>query len=144
MFPEVKASHCILKGFLVNFLNQGLSVLKRLLKSHCGEEKYYYYCIFLYVCTRECSVAQSWAILCYSMDCSLSGSSVHEISQARIPEWVPPPEDLPDPVIEPTSLASPALRRVGRWVFYHCATRGCPIALYIFRIKSSSQISLYM
>ena len=39
------------------------------------------------------------------------GSSVHGILQARILEWVPFPTlgGLPDPEIEPTSLASPAL-----------------------------------
>ena len=31
---------------------------------------------------------QSCPILCYPMDSSLSGSSVHEILQARILEWV--------------------------------------------------------
>ena len=36
---------------------------------------------------------------------SLPGSSVHGVSQARILEWVAisPPEDLPDPGIEPRS-----------------------------------------
>ena len=33
-------------------------------------------------------VAQSCPTLCNSMDCSLPGSSVHGILQARIPEWV--------------------------------------------------------
>ena len=39
------------------------------------------------------------------------GSSVHEILQARILEWVavPPPGDLPNPGIKPASLGSPAL-----------------------------------
>ena len=39
------------------------------------------------------------------MDCSLLGSSVHEILQARILEWLPflPPEDRPNPGIEPGS-----------------------------------------
>ena len=38
------------------------------------------------------------------MDCSLPGSSVHGILQARILKWVafPPPGDLPDPGIKPT------------------------------------------
>ena len=43
------------------------------------------------------------------MDCSPPGSSVHEISQARILEWVafPSPGDLPDPGIKhkPSALA---------------------------------------
>jgi len=39
------------------------------------------------------------------MDCSLSGSSVHGISQARILEWIAISfsRDLSDPGIEPTS-----------------------------------------
>ena len=49
--------------------------------------------------------------LCDPMDCSPPGSSVHGILQARVLEWVacPPPGDLPDPGIEPSSLVSPAL-----------------------------------
>ena len=41
------------------------------------------------------------------MDCSLPGSFVHGISQARILEWVaiPSPGDLPDPGVEPRSRA---------------------------------------
>ena len=40
---------------------------------------------------------------CDPIDCSLPGSSVHGISQARILEWVavPSPGDFPDPGIEP-------------------------------------------
>ena len=42
---------------------------------------------------------------CDPVDCSLPGSSVHGILQARILEWVafPSPGDLPDPGIEPKS-----------------------------------------
>ena len=36
----------------------------------------------------ESEVAQSCPILCYPMDCSLPGSSVHGIFQARVLEWV--------------------------------------------------------
>ena len=54
---------------------------------------------------------QSCLALCDTVDCSLPGFSVHGILQARILEWVamPPPGDLPDPGIEPTSLTSSAL-----------------------------------
>ena len=54
---------------------------------------------------------QSCLTLCDPVDCSLLGSSVHEILQARILEWVaiPPPGDLPDSGIEPASLTSPVL-----------------------------------
>ena len=33
-------------------------------------------------------ITQSCLTLCYPMDCSLPGSSVHEIFQARILQWV--------------------------------------------------------
>ena len=48
-------------------------------------------------------VVQLCPTLCDPMDCSLPGSSVCRILQARILEWVavPFPEDLPDPEIEP-------------------------------------------
>ena len=60
----------------------------------------------------ECSIAQSFLALCDSMACSPLGSSVPGILQARILEWVAMPSspgDLPDPGIEPASLAYPAL-----------------------------------
>ena len=38
-----------------------------------------------------CLVAQLCPILCDSMDCSLPGSSVHGILQARILEWAAMP-----------------------------------------------------
>ena len=46
------------------------------------------------------------------MDCSLPGSSVHGILQARMLEGLPflPPGDLPHPEIKPTTLLSPALQ----------------------------------
>ena len=54
-------------------------------------------------------VVQLCLPLCEPMDCSLPGSSVHGILQARI--WsglpFPPPGDLPDQVTEP---GSPALQ----------------------------------
>ena len=50
---------------------------------------------------------QSCLTLCDPMDCSPLGSSAHGILQARILSGlsVPPPKDLPDPEIEPESLA---------------------------------------
>ena len=46
------------------------------------------------------------------MDCSLPGSSVRAILQARIVEWLPfpSPVDFPDPGIEPPYPVSPALQ----------------------------------
>ena len=68
------------------------------------------------------------------MDCSPPGSSVHGISQARIPEWVAVSlsRDLPDPGIK---LTSPALRRL----LYRWATREAPGLLpwYLSQIRYS-------
>ena len=55
-------------------------------------------------------VTQWCPTLCNPMDCSLPGSSVRGILQARTLEWVvllPPPGDLPDPGIEPRSPTLP-------------------------------------
>jgi len=67
------------------------------------------------------------------MDSSPSGSSVHGIFQARILEWVafPPPSYLPDPGIEPASLASPALAGG----FFITVPLGKPITVYMCSIK---------
>ena len=65
--------------------------------------------------------AQSCSTLCDPMDCSLSGSSVHGISQARILEWV---------AISYSGGSSRSRDRncvscsfcIGRQVLHHCAT----------------------
>ena len=43
---------------------------------------------FFSFCTVKSEVTQSCPTLCDSMDCSLPGSSIHGILQARILEWV--------------------------------------------------------
>ena len=55
-------------------------------------------------------VDQSCPTLCNPMDCSPPGSSVHEISQARILELPFPSGDLPGPGTEPASPVSPTLQ----------------------------------
>ena len=59
-------------------------------------------------------VTQLCLTLCNPMDCSLPGSSVHRIFQARILEWVAISfsGDLPDKGSKPRSC-------IGRWVLYH-------------------------
>ena len=56
----------------------------------------------------ESEVAQLCPTLCNLIDCSLPGSSIHGIFQARVLEWVAISfsKDLPDPGIE---AGSPAL-----------------------------------
>ena len=54
--------------------------------------------------------AQSCPTLCDTMDCSPLGSSVGFPRQEYWSGWLfPPPGDLRDPGIEPTSPAAPAL-----------------------------------
>ena len=55
-----------------------------------------------------CLAVKSCSTLCDPMDCSLPGSTVQGISQARILEWVAISfllGDLPNPGIKPVSLA---------------------------------------
>ena len=57
-----------------------------------------------------CSVTQSCPTLCGPMDCSLPGSSViFSRQEYRTVLPLPTSGNLPDPGIEPASLASPAL-----------------------------------
>ena len=53
-----------------------------------GNSKFLLLVYFMYQLNYISSVTQSCPTLCDSMDCSLSGSSVHGIFQARVLEWV--------------------------------------------------------
>ena len=53
----------------------------------------------------ESEVTQSCLTLHDPMDCSLPGSSIHGIFQARVLEGVASPGDLPYPGIKPVSSA---------------------------------------
>ena len=65
-----------------------------------------------------CLVAKSCPTLCDPINCCLPGSSVHEIPQVRILEWVAIPfsRNLPDLGI------IPVISCIGRRILYHCAT----------------------
>ena len=66
-------------------------------------------------------VSQFCLDLCNPMDCSLPGSSVHGISQARILEWVAIPfsSDLPDQELNP---GLPHCRQI----LHHVSYQGSP------------------
>ena len=70
-------------------------------------------CVCVSVCVSlcACSITQSCLTLCGPMDCSLPGSSVHGIFQARILEQlaISYSRGSSDPGIEPTYLVFPAL-----------------------------------
>ena len=81
-----------------------------MLVSQIAKTSLIFHCLMNQMCVCVCVCAQSYLTFCDLMDCSPPDSSVHEISQAGILEWVafPTPGDLPDPGIEPSSLVSPA------------------------------------
>ena len=66
-----------------------------------------------------CLIAQSCSTLCDPMDCSLPGSSVHGISQARILEWAAIPFSSRSSWHREGSHISGSIR----WVLYHWAIR---------------------
>ena len=83
-------------------------------------------CVYVCVHARACTkLLQLCLTLWDSMDYSPPGSSVHGILQAkywsRLP--CPPPRDLPDPGIKPTSLTSPAL--AGRFFTTNTTWEAC-------------------
>ena len=73
-------------------------------------------------CIRAKSL-QSCLTLCDPVDCSLLGSSVHELLQAR-ELLCPPPGHLPDPAVEPSCLTCPALK--GRFFATSATLSICP------------------
>ena len=82
----------------------------------------------VHVCMRAWVCAQSHLTLCDPMDCSLLGSSVHGIFQARrILDWLPfpPPGDGPNPGIEPLSQTS----YIGRQILYPWVTWEAPVGV---------------
>ena len=69
---------------------------------------------------KSCVHAQSLShlSLCDPMDCSLPGSSVPGISQARILEWVAISfSRVPSLPRDETCISC-----IGRWILYHCTT----------------------
>ena len=66
-----------------------------------------------------CSLAKSCLTICEPMDCSLPGSSVRGISQARIQEWVA----ISFSRESSWSRDQTHVSCVGKWILYHWATR---------------------
>ena len=78
-------------------------------------------CIYIYQ-RKWSEVAQSCPTLCDPIDCSLPGSSVHEIFQARVLEWVA----IPSPDLQRIFLtqgSNPGLPHF-RQMLYHLSHQG--------------------
>ena len=103
---------------------------------------------FLFLFTCVCvKLLQS---LCEPMDCSLPGSSVHGILQARTLEWVAMPSSRGSSWYKYQTCV-PCISCIGRWVLYHECGLGSPFLftwfflLYIFVWQYIFKInSLYM
>ena len=82
-----------------------------------------------------CAQSQSCLTLCDPMDCSLPGSSVHGIFQARILEWVAISHSRgSSPTRDQTCIS--CVSCIGKQILYHCATWEAP-----FHPLSSVQFS---
>ena len=80
-------------------------------------------CHFLFQCMKvkiQSEVAQSCLTLRDSMDCSLPGSSVHGIFQARVLEWVVIPFSRGSS--QPRDLT--CVSCIGGWILYHLSHLG--------------------
>ena len=76
--------------------------------------------VYLVYIWRNCFVESLSFVqlFCYPMDCSLPGSSVHRISQARILEWVA----ISFPRVSFRSMDGTHISCIDRWILYHWAT----------------------
>ena len=74
--------------------------------------------------TSMCSVAQSCPTLCDPIGCSPPGSSVHQIPQARILEWVAISSSRGSNPGIPTHIS--CISCIGRWILYHWRSLGSP------------------
>ena len=85
---------------------------------------------------------QSCPTLCDPMDCSLPGSSVHGVLQARILEWVIIPFSRGSSRPRDQTCVS-CISCIGRWILYHCATWEAPI-LHLILAKSQKTSLRYV
>ena len=80
-----------------------------------------YVCVCVCVCACVCV-----CVLCDPMDCSLLGSSIHGILQARILEWIAIPSSKGSSWPNSWTLVS-YVSCTGRWILYHQRHVGSPL-----------------
>ena len=78
-------------------------------------------CVCVYVVKVKMLISQSCPTLCDPMNYSLLGSSVHEILQARIPEWVSMPSSRESSWPRDQTCVS-CISCIGKRILYHCTT----------------------
>ena len=72
--------------------------------------------------TCVCSAAQLCPALCHTLDCSSPGCSIHEISQARILEWIV----IPFSRVSSRPRHRNCISCIGEMVLYLCTTWEAP------------------
>ena len=106
---NIHGTYNLLSNMIISPLSQAaFSNLSLCLQPHLPSI-YYPHCKEFLKCKWyfQCFLDKIQSCSCPTMDCSLPGSSVHGISQARILEWVAisSPGYLPNPGIKPVSPA---------------------------------------
>ena len=91
--PQATVSGHFLLDFLSYYTEETQGLRQYFVLNKCQGLKiiwYLFHCLLTvpWLLESESEVAQSCPILCDPMDCSLPGSSLHGILQARILEWV--------------------------------------------------------
>ena len=86
-----------------------------------------FFCLYVYAQSLLCPT------LCGSMDCSLTGSSVHGISQAKILEWVAISSSRGSSQQRDRTCIS-CISCIGRQILYCCTTWEPPGKLFNIEI----------
>ena len=84
-------------------------------------------CVCVCVCVRARASAQLYLTLCNPRDCSLPGSSVHGIFQARILEWVAISYSRRYPQPRDRTQVS-CISCIGRQILYHSPSWEAPLS----------------
>ena len=122
-FHLPETSHLVFLAFYFSFpclqSNLALTVSLLLLKDHRTQSTHL--AKHLQCVCNLCVCAQSCPALCNPMDCSLPGSSVHEISQSGILEWVAISSSGGSSWPRDSTWVS-CVSCLGRWMPYCCTT----------------------
>ena len=87
-------------------------------------------------------------LFCDPMDCSLSGSSLHGILQARILEWIATSSSgVSSQPRDQTCISSLHVFCIGRWVLYHLCHLGSGIrelkVMRCFQLKILEEVKVH-
>ena len=84
---NVKRSEKLINVLMGQSVRKNETNMQMIINLNISSRSVYTWNFNLIINTKESEVAQSCPTLCNPMDCSLPGSSVHGIFQARVLEW---------------------------------------------------------